>query len=1092
MVVMTLKKLTKMKIINWHYIQNETIEIRNNVLVTGQNATGKSTILDALQFVLTAGDQSFNLAAHDHGNRSLKGYIRCKLGIDNQEYLRQGDVTSHISLEFHDTESDEYITLGAVLDYKEDVDSVKSIFYSTAKPMCDEMFIQDGVVLSINNFKKTKLIDNVYLTKRETKTAFRLLFGSVNERFFTLIQKALAFKPISNVKDFIYQYLLEEKKIDVQNIQESIRSYKDLESTLKVIKGKINDLSVINEIDEKLVSKYDKSVILDLLLILTSIDDNQKKVSKFQNDLLKVESEKDQQGQKINDIANTIAIYDEKSRLLYNNLMSNDAFKNKAEIEKQVQRLKSEIELNQSKKSRYLEHVAKINRSLNDFKIDSEERKCYKSLKSLDLANVTKDNFEEIKGKLIQANQDIKRRLNDVYRQQGRLETDKKEKGLEYEFVVKTIKTLEGKKLRYNPNVVTLKNEINARIKRITDMDVSVNILAELLEVTDKEWQPAIENYLNTQRFNLIIDPKYYDLALDIYDEVKKTCVVYGVGLVNTKRISEFDHCDERSLAALITSNNVYAKRYINMVLGNVIRCDNVHDLEKYRVAITKDSMAYSSFTVRQLNDRIEKPFLGKDAANQQLKKFQNDERNVHREYVEIDNKMRRNEDEINLIHNLGLDSLIEEMSINLTIANQLETLNNLESQKNGYNSASVDDIQREYEITMDNLKRAQNERLRLYEENGGISSRIDGIKSAITELNEKTVALQEEFQKKKNEHLSIENEVYETYNVDRKKYRTTGEIVAYYRHAVDDNQHQITVYEDQLKAKQLEYNQRHNFQSAIGHVCMEKYSEEYDKLVRSKLVEYEDRVRQAREDTERLFKEDFISKLRSYIIQAQDGVRKINEALCHVRFGDDQYEFIFPKSKEFSAIYDMVLSDSANESGPIITEEFMMKYNQEMEELFDNLAIDEVNSEGVINKFTDYRTYMDYDIKITNTKGETTLFSKVFKEKSGGETQVPFYVSIIASFVQLYSSNTKSPIGIIIFDEAFDKMDSNRIRRMMEFIRELNLQIVIAATPQKMESITKYVDTTLIMLRKGQNTYVYSKINKEPELVIGDREVIE
>ena len=129
---------------------------------------------------------------------------------------------------------------------------------------------------------------------------------------------------------------------------------------------------------------------------------------------MKVESEKDQQGQKINDIANTIAIYDEKSRLLYNNLMSNDAFKNKAEIEKQVQRLKSEIELNQSKKSRYLEHVAKINRSLNDFKIDSEERKCYKSLKSLDLANVTKDNFEEIKGKLIQANQDINRRLNDV------------------------------------------------------------------------------------------------------------------------------------------------------------------------------------------------------------------------------------------------------------------------------------------------------------------------------------------------------------------------------------------------------------------------------------------------------------------------------------------------------------------------------------------------------------------------------------------------------------------------------------------------------------------------------------------------------
>lgn len=1092
MVVMTLKKLTKMKIINWHYIQNETIEIKNNVLVTGQNATGKSTILDALQFVLTAGDQSFNLAAHDHGNRSLKGYIRCKLGIDNQEYLRNGDVTSHISLEFNDTETDEYYTIGAVLDYKEDVDSVKSIFYSTSKPMSEDMFISNGTVLSINNFKKTKLIDNIYNTRRETKTAFRLIFGGVNERFFQLIQKALAFKPISNVKDFIYQYLLEEKRIDVQNIQESIRSYKDLEDTLKVIKGKIQELGSINEVDAELLRGYDKNVILDLLLTLTSIDDNQKKVQKYQADLNYAESERDRQIQKIKDIANKISIYDERSRLLYNNLMSDDAFKNKEEIVKQQRRIKSDIELNQTKKAKYLERVANINRLLGDFKIDSEDRKCYKTLKGLDLRNIDSSNYEDIKARLLQADIDINKRLNDIYRRQGRLENERKEKGLEYEYIVKTIKNLEGKKLRYNPNVITLRNELNARIKKITDMDVSVNILAELLEVTDKSWQPAIENYLNTQRFNLIIDPKYYDLALDIYDQIKKQYVVYGVGLVNTKRITEFDHCDERSLAALITSNNVYAKRYINMVLGNVIRCDSVRELEKYRVAITKDSMAYSSFTVRQLNDRIEKPFIGKDAIGEQLKKFQQDERNVHREYVDLDNQMRRNEDEINLINSLHLKELIEEMSINLTLEEEMKTLNKLEEQKNSSFAKSSEALTKEYEDVMAELTRAQEERLRLHEENGGISSRIQTIKDSIKELNDKTIALQEEFQNKKNEHLSIENEVYETYNVDRKKYRTTGEIVAFYRRAVEENQKEIVKIEDRLKAMQLQYNQRHNFPSAIGHSCMEKYSDEYDKLVRSKLVEYEDRVRQAREDTERLFKEDFISKLRSYIMQAQDGVRKINEALRHVRFGDDQYEFIFPKSKEFSAIYDMVLSDSANNSGPIITDEFIMKYNSEMQELFDNLAVDEINSEGVINKFTDYRTYMDYDIKITNTKGETTLFSKVFKEKSGGETQVPFYVSIIASFVQLYSSNTKSPIGIIIFDEAFDKMDSNRIRRMMEFIRELNLQIVIAATPQKMESITKYVDTTLIMLRKGQNTYVYSKVNKSEELIIGQQEFIE
>ena len=49
-----MKKLTKIRLINWHYFSNETIEVVNNVLLTGQNATGKSTILDAITYVLVA------------------------------------------------------------------------------------------------------------------------------------------------------------------------------------------------------------------------------------------------------------------------------------------------------------------------------------------------------------------------------------------------------------------------------------------------------------------------------------------------------------------------------------------------------------------------------------------------------------------------------------------------------------------------------------------------------------------------------------------------------------------------------------------------------------------------------------------------------------------------------------------------------------------------------------------------------------------------------------------------------------------------------------------------------------------------------
>ena len=106
----------KIKIINWHLFANETIEIKNNVVITGENGTGKSTLLDALQYVLTAGKAKFNSAANDAGKRTLEGYIRGKLGREGKEYLRNGDVVSYIVLEYFDETSKRSQLLGVILE----------------------------------------------------------------------------------------------------------------------------------------------------------------------------------------------------------------------------------------------------------------------------------------------------------------------------------------------------------------------------------------------------------------------------------------------------------------------------------------------------------------------------------------------------------------------------------------------------------------------------------------------------------------------------------------------------------------------------------------------------------------------------------------------------------------------------------------------------------------------------------------------------------------------------------------------------------------------------------------------------------------
>ncbi|GFI58807.1 hypothetical protein IMSAG025_02271 [Muribaculaceae bacterium] len=58
-----MKKLTRVKLINWHRFTNVTMEMDDSVLISGENGAGKSTFLDAIQFVVNCSANYFNKAA---------------------------------------------------------------------------------------------------------------------------------------------------------------------------------------------------------------------------------------------------------------------------------------------------------------------------------------------------------------------------------------------------------------------------------------------------------------------------------------------------------------------------------------------------------------------------------------------------------------------------------------------------------------------------------------------------------------------------------------------------------------------------------------------------------------------------------------------------------------------------------------------------------------------------------------------------------------------------------------------------------------------------------------------------------------------
>ena len=120
----------------------------------------------------------------------------------------------------------------------------------------------------------------------------------------------------------------------------------------------------------------------------------------------------------------------------------------------------------------------------------------------------------------------------------------------------------------------------------------------------------------------------------------------------------------------------------------------------------------------------------------------------------------------------------------------------------------------------------------------------------------------------------------------------------------------------------------------------------------------------------------------------------------------------------------------------------------------------------------------MKFDLETTDQNGSNQLLSQTLNTKSGGETQTPFYIAVLASFAQLYQVNNLSPLAsntvrLVVFDEAFNKMDSDRIIESVRPLRKMGLQAIICTPPDKLPDIMPLADKTLLVLKDKYQMHI-------------------
>lgn len=201
----------------------------------------------------------------------------------------------------------------------------------------------------------------------------------------------------------------------------------------------------------------------------------------------------------------------------------------------------------------------------------------------------------------------------------------------------------------------------------------------------------------------------------------------------------------------------------------------------------------------------------------------------------------------------------------------------------------------------------------------------------------------------------------------------------------------------------------------------------------------------------------------------------ELNKVLKGIDYNGVFYRFLYSADKNKKRLYDMIMDNSNLGGYTLFTDSFEASYREEMEDLFGKLRAQDTNGAQVLDEYSDYRNYLDYDIEIK--EGEKIIrFSSVGAESSGGETQVPYYVIIAASFNQIYKDDT---IKLIMLDEAFDKMDDFRIDSMLHFFTKLGFQMILATPPQKVPVISESVKSVFMTVRQGEKSTIVPYYNE-------------
>ncbi|MUP40061.1 ATP-binding protein [Labilibaculum euxinus] len=1095
-------RLQYMEVFNWGTFDKKVFRINpqgNNSLLTGANASGKSTYIDALLTLIVPAkrDRFYNQSSgvEKKGDRTEETYV-----LGHYGNIQEEGKSSTSTQKLRDTN-----TYSVILAHFKNTDQKQITIFQVRWFSNNEMRRQFGIAhLPLEIEKDFGQFDAKGLWKRRldknynanstkkriefidgpTAYAERMsnLFGMRSVKALSLFNQVVGVKVLEDLDEFIRTNMLEEQDAETEFIQlkESFLTLMDAKTNIEKAKEQIAQLTPINEnanqlnkIKESLLQLKQSKETAVYWFAKKGFELGEKELKKCKAELVLLNEE-------LKELRNKEETLKQDERRISISIEKDEVGSKIKDLEKEIRQLERSRELRSSKLDDYNKISQNIELNTNPdeetFKINREKAKELKQAIQLKID----DENENLRALKNQAD-DFETSTNDL---------------------VKTIQTLQKNKNNIAGREAEIRDEL---IHHIGASKEEIPFIGELIKVKDDElaWESSIEKVLHNFALRLIVPPKYYS---------KVNEYVNGNNLRGRIRYDKYEEQDylknlrykninEKSLINKIeikpkTQYEEWIENYLE-VQFQFICVDNLSEFERYsEMAITQNGLIKFRKGKHEKDDRPhisrkENYVLGWDnkekiaVLKKELTNLQNQQtenkKAISNKNTEIKNLGSFKDESHNLFSKYEKYDDIDWQTYANQIQEKTEQKDDLEKTND-----RVKKLQEQLEKVQANLKQLSEvdienkviEKGKKQTEIESVTKTVNSNKAVFEPLGHIDVS---EFEKQNQDLLSIEYSYFET---SRKKFqdensKETKELEGQKQKNEDEVKIKINAFKRPAEEITNKFKDWRSDVSSLPDSTNLEFINEYQKflerLEKDNLPKFEKKFNDYLQETITNKVGDFRMFFENWSDSIKENIKHLNDSLKEIDFKSNPKTYIQlvaptkinDEVKEFRNLLSAAIPNIREVDASIDGRKY--HFFNHIEPL-----ISKLDKEEWRKKVMEVRSWFSYKAeefyKETNTKFKTY---ENMGQLSGGEKAQLTY-TILGSAIAYQFGLTKEGLQsnsfrFIAIDEAFKSQDEDKARYLVTLCKQLHLQLLVVTPSDNIHIVENDISFVHFVERKEE-----------------------